>query len=84
MAKDFSITENFLYYFFRSRMQKSFAQYLEEKRLEKAHLMLKEGLEEPLAVLAYRCGYANVQTFRRAFKKRYGLTPSEFRHQRLP
>ena len=81
MANDFHITENFLYYFFRSRMQKSFAQYLEEKRLEKAQLILKENIKEPLTDLALRCGYANVQTFRRAFKKRYGITPSEFRHQ---
>lgn len=81
MANDFGITENFLYYFFRSRMQKSFAQYLEDKRLEKAQVMLEEGSNESLAVLALHCGYANPQTFRRAFKKRYGVTPSDFRHQ---
>ena len=82
MAQDFGMTENFLYYFFRTRIQKSFAQYLEDKRLEKAHALLTEDMKESLTVLAERCGYANTQTFRRAFKKRYGLTPSEFRLQR--
>lgn len=81
MAQDFGMTENFLYYFFRTRMQKSFAQYLEDKRLEKARALIAENTKEPLTFLAERCGYANTQTFRRAFKKRYGLTPSEFKRQ---
>ena len=81
MAQDFGMTENFLYYFFRTRMQKSFAQYLEDKRLEKAQALITEDTKASLTVLAERCGYANIQTFRRAFKKRYGLTPSEFKRQ---
>ena len=81
MAQDFGTTENFLYYFFRTRMQKSFAQYLEDKRLEKAQTLITENTKASLTFLAERCGYANTQTFRRAFKKRYGLTPSEFKHQ---
>ena len=81
MAQDFGMTENFLYYFFRTRMQKSFAQYLEDKRLEKARALIAENTKESLSALAEHCGYANTQTFRRAFKKRYGLTPSEFKHQ---
>lgn len=81
MAQDFGMTENFLYYFFRTRMQKSFAQYLEDKRLEKAQALIAENTKESLSTLAEHCGYANTQTFRRAFKKRYGLTPSEFKHQ---
>ncbi len=81
MAQDFGMTENFLYYFFRTRMQKSFAQYLEDKRLEKAQALITEDTKASLTVLAERCGYANIQTFRRAFKKRYGLTPSKFKRQ---
>ena len=81
MAQDFGMTENFLYYFFRTRMQKSFAQYLEDKRLEKAQTLIAGNTKASLTVLAERCGYANIQTFRRAFKKRYGLTPSEFKRQ---
>lgn len=81
MAKDFDMTENFLYYFFRSRIKKSFAQYLEDLRLEKARQLLEGGRITSMNVIAERCGYSNTQTFRRAFKKRYGITPSEFRRQ---
>lgn len=36
----------------------------------------------PLAVneIAQKCGYCNPQTFRRAFKKRFGQLPSDFRN----
>ena len=81
MAEDFNIKENFLYYFFRSRIRKSFAQYLEEFRLEKAKTVIEADIKEPVHTLAQKCGYANSQTFRRAFKKKYGLTPSEFKQR---
>ncbi|WP_428771219.1 AraC family transcriptional regulator [Treponema sp. HNW] len=81
MAEDFSIKENFLYYFFRSRIHKSFAQYLEDFRLEKAKSIIEADIKEPVHTLAEKCGYANSQTFRRAFKKKYGLTPSEFKQR---
>ena len=81
MAEDFNIKENFLYYFFRSRIHKSFAQYLEDFRLEKAKSIIESDITEPVNTLAEKCGYANSQTFRRAFKKKYGLTPSEFKQR---
>ena len=81
MAEDFNIKENFLYYFFRSRIHKSFAQYLEDFRLEKAKSIIETDIKEPVHTLAEKCGYANSQTFRRAFKKKYGLTPSEFKQR---
>ena len=81
MAQDFGITESFLYYFFRTRIHKSFAQYLEDFRLEKAHNIIETDIKEPVNSLAEKCGYANAQTFRRAFKKKYGLTPSEFKQK---
>ena len=81
MAADFNIKENFLYYFFRSRIHKSFAQYLEDFRLEKAKTVIEADITEPVNTLAEKCGYANPQTFRRAFKKKYGITPSEFKQR---
>ncbi|MEL3907073.1 MAG: helix-turn-helix domain-containing protein [Treponema sp.] len=83
MAEDFNIKENFLYYFFRSRIRKTFAQYLEDFRLEKARYIIETDIQEPVHSLAEKCGYSNSQTFRRAFKKKYGLTPSEFKQKVL-
>ena len=41
------------------------------RRLKQGHCNLTE--------LAMELGYNNATTFRRAFKKRYGMTPSEMK-----
>ncbi len=77
MAKDFSLKESFLYHFMQTRMETSFAQYLEEYRLTRAGALFCEKQMTVNEVTAL-CGYANSQTFRRAFKKHYGMLPSEY------
>ncbi|GAB1483194.1 hypothetical protein MASR2M78_20100 [Treponema sp.] len=77
MAKDFSMKESFLYHFMQTRMQTSFAQYLEEYRLNKAASLFNEK-QMTINEVTDLCGYANTQTFRRAFKKHYGILPSEY------
>ncbi|HKL57406.1 MAG TPA: AraC family transcriptional regulator [Sphaerochaeta sp.] len=77
MAKDFAMKESFLYHFMQTRMQTSFAQYLEEYRLTRAATLFSEKQMTITEVTAL-CGYANSQTFRRAFKKHYGMLPSEY------
>jgi YesN/AraC family two-component response regulator len=77
MAKDFSMKESFLYHFMQTRMETSFAQYLEEYRLARAASMFSERQMTINEVTAL-CGYANSQTFRRAFRKHYGMLPSDY------
>ena len=77
MAKDFAMKESFLYHFMQTRMQTSFAQYLEEYRLTQAATLFSERQMTINEVTAL-CGYANSQTFRRAFRKHYGMLPSEY------
>lgn len=77
MAKDFAMKESFLYHFMQTRMQTSFAQYLEEYRLNRASKLFSEKQMTINEVTAL-CGYANSQTFRRAFRKHYGMLPSDY------
>ncbi|HKL58506.1 MAG TPA: AraC family transcriptional regulator, partial [Sphaerochaeta sp.] len=77
MAKDFAMKESFLYHFMQTRMQTSFAQYLEEFRLTRAATLFSEKQMNINEVTAL-CGYANSQTFRRAFRKHYGMLPSDY------
>ncbi len=81
MAVDLKVKENYLYHFMKTRMDTSFSQYLENYRLTKAKERLLEAPEEPINEAALACGYANPQTFRRAFQKRFGILPSDFRRQ---
>jgi AraC-like DNA-binding protein len=49
---------------------------LQEERLKAARYLIKEG-EKNISQIAYELGYAHPQHFHRAFKKRFGLTPTE-------
>jgi AraC-like DNA-binding protein len=60
--------------------QSSIAAELRELRLQAA----REGLErgaEPIAALAWHCGFAVPATFSRAFRARFGASPQEWRAQ---
>ena len=52
---------------------------LEKIRLSEAEKLLGE--DRPLQDIAERVGYANVSTFAKAFKRRYGATPAEWGRQ---
>ena len=49
---------------------------LQEERLKASRFLIKEG-EKNISQIAYELGYAHPQHFQRAFKKRFGLTPTE-------
>ncbi len=62
---------------FAEHTGKSFAAYLEKTRLENACKLLISGVG--VNETAEAVGYAGSHSFRRAFKRYYGVTPSEFR-----
>ncbi len=84
VAQTFKMRENFLYHFMSTRMGTSFSHYLEDYRLSQAKTMLLERNNDSITDIALACGYANPQTFRRAFKKHFGILPSDFRTPSLP
>lgn len=77
MASSFGMKESFLYHFMMTRMDSSFAQHLETHRLERSRAIFGER-QISIAEVSTMVGYANPQTFRRAFQKRYGILPSEY------
>lgn len=79
-ASDLQMKENYLYHFMSTRVGKTFSSYLEDFRLEKARRMIAEESGLAINAIAMRCGYINPQTFRRAFRKRFGQLPSDFRN----
>jgi AraC-like DNA-binding protein len=60
---------------------KSFSEHLLDKRLERAAALLREPDQRDarIAGIAYACGFGDLSYFNRAFRRRYGLTPSDMR-----
>jgi AraC-like DNA-binding protein len=59
----------------------SFTSYVIERRLARAHALLTEPLRAPppISAIAYDVGFGDLSYFNRAFRRRYGATPSEIR-----
>jgi AraC-like DNA-binding protein len=62
---------------------RNFNDFLHDYRLNEAAARLcdVEELHLPVLTIALDCGYGSIGPFNRAFKARYGVTPSQFRNQ---
>ena len=56
------------------------AVYVESLRVERARLALESG-EAPIDAVAARCGFGTVETLRRAFARRLGVSPAAYRNR---
>ncbi|MEQ1553246.1 MAG: AraC family transcriptional regulator [Ferruginibacter sp.] len=54
------------------------AKYILLKKLEKATQLLHIK-NKPIADIAYECGFENIPSFNKAFKKHFGKSPSEYK-----
>ena len=72
------ITYGCIHSHFKHFLGKTIHQYKTSLRIE-ASIHLMEFSELELAEIAFGVGYENYSTFRRAFKKSTGFTPSQFR-----
>ena len=82
MAERFNVSENYFSHFFRKKVGERFGEHLEKFRVSKSQQFLLN-TDLPIAQIADAVGYENVYTFRRAFKRVTGVTPSEFRETRV-
>jgi AraC-like DNA-binding protein len=59
----------------------TFSRFLLDQRLGRAHRMLSNPLlaERSISTIAYEAGFSDLSNFNRAFRRRYGETPSDVR-----
>jgi len=59
----------------------TFSQFLLGERLARVYRMLHDPLQAPRSVsaIAYEAGFGDLSHFNRAFRRRYGATPSDVR-----
>lgn len=67
---------------FRSMFDMTVADAIAELRLGGAGQMLR-ATDLPVSSIGYACGYLNNASFTRAFTRRYGLAPTQYRAHRL-
>lgn len=66
---------------FHAMTGETLAQTTRRVRLNHAAMLLMQ-TKTPIAAVAKKCGYPNVQSFTRVFRSTYSLTPDEFRNTR--
>jgi AraC-like DNA-binding protein len=78
VAKQVNMTEVSFSRFFKTRTGIKFIDSLLEIRLGHASRLLID-TNQPVAEVAYSCGFNNISNFNRLFKKKKGCTPKDFR-----
>lgn len=76
LSKIFSTNEFKIKDGFRHFFNTSVYKFYNEERLKKAHLLI-QNTNVSLKTVAYSCGYNDYINFYKAFKKRFGYSPSE-------
>ncbi len=80
MAAELSMNERTLQRKIQALMGMTPLQYLTAYRLGRAQRALLDP-SQTIAEVGFDCGFASQQTFARAFKQKFGLTPSQWREQ---
>jgi YesN/AraC family two-component response regulator len=82
VADEFGISTRYCSDFFQEQKGENFSSFVENLRMNKIkELLTDENGNMPLAQIGQSAGYYNVNTFYKAFKRKYGVTPSAFRQK---
>ena len=82
MADNMNITLSWLSTLFKQHAGKNLNNYVTEKRLERACLLLASPLYS-IGEIAHKCGYDDAGYFSSLFRKKIGMNPTEYRNCRL-
>ena len=77
-TEKFFVSRSTLGRLFRTYLQVTPGQYLEAKRLAYSRMLLKKG--KSVLAACMESGFSNASNYIRLFKKRFGITPGEYRN----
>jgi AraC-like DNA-binding protein/quercetin dioxygenase-like cupin family protein len=73
-----NMTESAFSRYFKSRMNKTFSEFLMDVRLAQACKLLHE-MDRNISDIAMECGFQTLSHFNRQFKEKMGLTPIQYK-----
>ncbi len=79
VASAFGISTWYLSHIFKDVLNVNFSSYVNEKKFESAKDMLANNPELSVTDIAQKIGYYNMSYFIHQFKKKYGMTPLQYR-----
>jgi len=83
VASAFGISSWYLSHIFKDVLNVNFSSYVNEKKFESATDMLANNPELSVADIAQKIGYYNMSYFIQQFKKKYGMTPLQYRKSNI-
>jgi AraC-like DNA-binding protein len=78
VASEFNLSEGYVSQFFKEQANINFTDYLEKIRMDNAYMLL-ENNDLSINEIAEKVGYNSAQSFRRAFKRVFGMNPTNVR-----
>ena len=81
VAKKIGVTTHQFSQLLNDNLDKNFALFVNEYRIESAKVMLQNNNNLTLEAIGYECGFNSKSTFFTTFKKLVGTTPSQFKKQ---
>ena len=80
VSAEVGLSQSHFMKYFKNTMGTSFIEYLNEYRLTMASRLLISS-ESSILAIAEEVGYENLSYFNRTVKKRFGMTPRDYRKQ---
>ena len=77
-AKALGMSRSVLYRKFAALTDQSVKEFINMIRLKRAAEMLRLGVCESIAEVAYSVGFSDAQYFSKKFKKHYNMTPTQY------
>ena len=79
LAEKFFLSKPYLSKYIKEKSGQTFVELVQGVRMKKARTLLKNG-NMTVENIAYSVGYQNVEHFNRLFKKKYEMTPVQYRN----
>lgn len=83
ISKKLNVNASYLSQQFNKEVGKSLPEYVTEKRIQEAKYLLRGHSTLSISKIATAVGFSEVNYFARVFKTKTGITPREYRNQRM-